>query len=130
MSAQPENKGYSEWMLQADYDYETAKSLYHSGRYVYTIFMCHLTIEKALKALYIKIFNSVPPKTHNLNYFIEKLNLELNQDDYSFIFKLNDASLPTRYPEDIKRLISFYTKSRTELILTNSNKIFQWLKNQ
>lgn len=41
-----------------------------------------------------------------------------------------DASIPTRYPEDIKRLISFYSKSRTEMILVNSEKILQWLKTQ
>ena len=39
-----------EWLCQAEYDLETAKSLYRSRRYIYTVFMCHLAIEKALKA--------------------------------------------------------------------------------
>ncbi|MBM3437110.1 MAG: HEPN domain-containing protein [Bacteroidetes bacterium] len=123
MADQPVNKGYDVWFLQSDYDFETAISLFRSSRYVHAIFMFHLAIEKALKAIYIKKTNSVPPKTHNLTYFIEKLNLKLNQEDYTFVFKLNDASLPTRYTEDIKKLISFYSKSRTQMILEHSKKI-------
>ncbi len=130
MGNQPKNKGYDEWMMQSDYDFETAKSMFQSGRFVYTLFMCHLAIEKALKAIFIKKFNTFPPKTHNLNFFIEKLNLELEKEDYTFVFKLNDASVPTRYPEDIRKLISFYSESRTEMILENSKKILQWLKKQ
>jgi HEPN domain-containing protein len=130
MADKPKSKGYFEWMLQSEYDFETATSLFQSGRYVYTLFMCHLSIEKALKGIYLNKFDTVPPKTHNLNYFIEKLNLKLNTEDYTFVFKLNDASVPTRYPEDIRKLISFYSKSRTEMILENTQKILQWLKTQ
>ncbi len=41
----------NEWFFQSDYDLETAKDMFKSGRNVYCIFMCHLSIEKALKGL-------------------------------------------------------------------------------
>jgi HEPN domain-containing protein len=42
-------KQYEEWLFQSDYDLETAADIYKSGRYVYSIFMCHLRLEKGHK---------------------------------------------------------------------------------
>ena len=42
------------WLDLADYDLETAKAMLNSGRFLYVGFMCHQTIEKALKAMYCK----------------------------------------------------------------------------
>jgi len=39
------------WIKSSDYDIRTASALLKSRRYVYVIFMCHLSVEKALKAL-------------------------------------------------------------------------------
>lgn len=44
----------AEWLDQVKYDLDTAESMFNIGRYIYTIFMCHLAIEKALKALTVK----------------------------------------------------------------------------
>jgi Uncharacterized conserved protein related to C-terminal domain of eukaryotic chaperone, SACSIN len=63
-----------EWFKQADYDIRTAEYLFKGRRYVYTVFMCHLSIEKALKGLYQKHLNEIPPKVHNLIFLIEKLD--------------------------------------------------------
>ncbi|MCL0094232.1 HEPN domain-containing protein, partial [Dehalococcoidia bacterium] len=35
-----------------------------SGRYVYVIFMCHLSIEKTLKGILTEETSTIPPKTH------------------------------------------------------------------
>ncbi|MBE0638943.1 MAG: HEPN domain-containing protein [Bacteroidales bacterium] len=45
---------YIEWFFQSDYDLETAEDMFESGRMVYCIFMCHLSLEKALKGLFMK----------------------------------------------------------------------------
>lgn len=39
-----------EWIEQAEYDLETAEHVLSTGRYLYVIFLCHLAIEKVLKA--------------------------------------------------------------------------------
>ena len=84
---------YEEWFKQADYDMDTADVMQNSGRYFYAVFMSHLSIEKALKGLYHKIFNEVPPKTHNLLYLLEKISKKPEQDLEKFIIKLNTASV-------------------------------------
>lgn len=70
-------KKTEEWFKQADYDIKAADVLFDGGKYIYTIFMCHLSIEKALKGLYQKNLNEVPPKVHNLVYLIEKMGLKI-----------------------------------------------------
>ena len=45
------NDRSSEWLRQADYDLETAQYMLAGGRYIYAVFMCHLSAEKALKGL-------------------------------------------------------------------------------
>ena len=46
------DKRPQEWIRQADYDIDTAEFMFNGGRYFYAVFMCHLSIEKALKGLY------------------------------------------------------------------------------
>lgn len=87
-----------EWLKQAAYDMKTAEAMFNSKTYIYAVFMCHLALEKALKGLFTRILNEVPPKTHNLVYLVEKTQLELPEKLYDFIFTRNGLSIPTRYP--------------------------------
>ena len=41
------------WMDSADYDLQTAKAILEAERYLYVGFMCHQTIEKALKGIFV-----------------------------------------------------------------------------
>lgn len=60
-----------EWLKQSEYDFNTVKVILDSGRYIYAVFMCHLSIEKALKGMYVITLKELPPKSHNLIYFLE-----------------------------------------------------------
>ena len=123
-------KKYEEWFFQSDYDLETAVDMYKTGRYVYCIFMCHLSLEKALKGLYVKGTGEYPPKSHSLIFFVERLGIQMNDTTYEFVFTLNKISVPTRYPEDLRRLFEAYTKKRTEEILKLTKETQLWIKQQ
>jgi len=117
-----------EWFKQSEYDLETAKAMFKMGRYIYTIFMCHLSIEKALKGLYTDILNDIPPKIHNLIYLIKKIDLLLPDNLKEFIIELNRVSIPTRYPEELSILLKEYNRRRVTNILKNTKEILKWLK--
>ena len=121
---------HEEWYFQSDYDLETAVDMLKSGRAVYCIFMCHLSLEKALKGLLIKKKGEFPSKSHSLIYFVDKLGLELSESQFEFLFMLNKISVPTRYPEDLRKLFLAYTKERTESILHQTKEIQLWIKQQ
>jgi HEPN domain-containing protein len=90
--------------------------------------MCHLSVEKAIKGLYQQHLKETPPKTHNLVYLLKKINIRPAEAVGKFIVKLNEASVVTRYPEDIEKLQRQYTKDVTENILEESKKVLEWIK--
>jgi HEPN domain-containing protein len=119
---------HKEWLKQADYDMDTAEIMFKSGRYIYAVFMCHLSIEKALKGLYTKVLGEVPPKTHNLLYLLNKIDQRPQQELEKFIAKLNTASIATRYPDDLARIQRAYTAEITQEMIAKSKDVLQWIK--
>ena len=123
-------KSSQEWSRQAEYDMDTAWAMLDSKRYIYCVFMCHLSIEKALKALYTKKHGKNPPKTHNLVYLAQNIHLGLPEQIKEFLEMLDDVSVPTRYPEELEKLIKQYNENRTKSILDKSRKALGWLKQE
>jgi len=121
---------HEEWFFQSDYDLDTAADMLASGREVYCIFMCHLSLEKALKGLLIKRTGEFPSKSHSLIYFVDKIDLKTPESIFEFLYTLNKISVPTRYPDDLRKLFSAYTKERTESILKQTREIQSWIKQQ
>ncbi|MBI3582644.1 MAG: HEPN domain-containing protein [Nitrospinae bacterium] len=121
-------KPASEWFNQADYDLKTAEAMLKAGRYIYTVFMCHLCIEKALKGLYIQKLSNVPPKIHNLIYLLGKTGLIPPDNLKDFVAQLNQVSVPTRYPDELKVMIKEYNKQKANSILKNTKGLLKWLK--
>jgi len=121
-------KAPEEWFRQAKYDYDTARAMFDAGRYIYTVFMCHLTIEKALKGVYAKGIQKNPPKTHDLTYLCKIIDLNPPDELQKFVDNLNDLSVPTRYPDEIQKLVKQYSKKKTADILESTRKGLLWLK--
>ncbi len=123
-------KSPQEWLKQADYDIETAEIMFDNKRYFYAVFMCHLSIEKALKGIHLERLKEIPPKTHNLVYLVEKIKLRLPENLYDSVFALNRVSVPTRYPDDIQRMLKDYNEERTKKVIESGKEVLQWLKKQ
>jgi len=117
-----------EWFRQAEYDIGTAEYLFKGEKCFYAVFMSHLSIEKALKGLYIKKLKEAPPKTHNLLYIIELIDLTLPENMYDFVFTLNRVSIITRYPDSLKRMQTEFDREKTKEILEKSMELLKWLK--
>jgi HEPN domain-containing protein len=117
-----------EWLKQADYDLKTAESLFKTSRFLYTVFMCHLSIEKALKGFYAKKFQEDPPKIHNLNYLLEKSGIKLTEEFQDFIDRLNNLSVPTRYPDELTKILKDYKKDLTKKVLKQTKELLLCLK--
>ena len=98
-------KDASNWLSSAEYDLETAGSMLDSGRYIHTVFMCHLAIEKLTKAAIVEAAGKEPPKSHDLQYLLDLTGLRLESSSQQFISELSNLSVATRYPVDFKRAL-------------------------
>lgn len=123
-------KSSKEWFKQADYDMNTAEFMFDGGRYFYSIFMLHLSIEKVLKGIYQKKIGEIPPKTHNLIYLINEIKIKIPEQLKKFIIKLNEASVVTRYPEDLDILKKHFDKETVKNLLAQGKETIKWIKTQ
>jgi len=119
---------YEEWFLQSEYDLDTAQYMIDGNRYGYSVFMMHLSVEKAFKGLYQKKVNQVPPKIHNLSYFIEKLSLNVTEEIAKNCIKLTEANIKSRYPDSLSEMKVLYTKEISLELLKKSKEVIEWIK--
>jgi HEPN domain-containing protein len=124
------NEKPNQWLKQADYDINTAEFMCNGGRFFYAVFMCHLSVEKALKGLYLQKTDQLPPKTHNLVYLLNQTGIKPKDEIGRFIAKLNEANIATRYPEDIDKLQKDYTATVAKDILEKTKELLEWIKKQ
>lgn len=124
----PIRKDTKNWISLAEYDLETARHMQETGRYLYVIFMCHIALEKMLKAHVTEVEQKMPVKSHNLLYLIKKAKLELPPEYLEFIGRINTASIPTRYPEDLQKALKDYPKDVARDHLRQTEGIIAWLK--
>ena len=116
------------WIASAEYDLETAQHLLATGRYLYVIFMCHLALEKILKALAGEALGRMPPRTHDLIYLVRASGIAPPREHLDFIGKINTASVPTRYPDDLARAVAAYPREVAEDYLATTRSVVGWLK--
>ena len=88
------------WLKSADNDLKTANTLFKSAKYDWCLFIGHLVLEKALKAIFVHDNeNKIPPKTHNLVKQAELSSITLTDEQKLFLDEVNDFNLVTRYPD-------------------------------
>jgi len=90
--------------------------------------MCQLAIEKALKGIYQLKLNEIPPRTHNLIYLVNKISIKPPESAGRFLVKLNEASLTTRYPEELGEILEDYIAEVVKGMITQSKEVLRWIR--
>ncbi len=118
------------WFNLAEYDLETARAMLTSGRYLYVTFMCHLTIEKALKGLIAEQQEEHPPRIHRLPRLAELAGVidDMTTEQRNFLLQLDPFNIETRYPEDKAAVSRLLNESFCQQILTETEALFEWLR--
>ena len=123
------SKIVSYWIEVSKHDMDIAQSLFRTGKYDYCLFLCHLSLEKILKALVAKRTKAHPPYTHNLLYLAGKANVELSKQRIEMLDQINKFNLEIRYPEDLKVLYKTITKEYAKKYLDISRELRKWFQN-
>lgn len=118
------------WIESSNEDYNVMNVLHNSRKNSYCLFFGQMVIEKLLKALYAKNNKGAPyaPKTHDLLYLAEKMNLEVTEKQANDLVEITKFNLNTRY-DDYKR--EFYNKCTDEYTEEKINQIEEvkvWLE--
>jgi HEPN domain-containing protein len=122
--------GTENWITAAEYDLESARYMLLSKRYLYVVFLCHLALEKMLKALVSETTKQPVPKSHDLIFLMKKSGAKPSTEYLEFLGKLNNASIPTRYPEDIQQAIKEYNEDIADEYLKQTERVITWLRSR
>lgn len=122
-------KTINNWLIQSEYDNQTALAMLKSGRYLYVAFMCQQAIEKLLKAIFIRKKGEVPPYIHNLNRLcnLSEISDFIPEKFNEFIIELNTYYIESRYTEDIQELTKVIDKTKAEYIYQITQELIKWL---
>lgn len=118
------------WIKSAQKDWQVAQSLFITKYYLYSLFFCHLVIEKILKALVVKKTQKHAPQTHNLVELTKKAGLLLEQSQLDFLDSLTDFNIEARYPDFKLAAYRRASQSLAKKYLTQTKELYLWLKKE
>ena len=116
------------WLDTAENDWDVAKNLFKLKNYAYSLFFCHLTVEKILKALVVQNTGRHAPPIHELNKLAKLAGLKPTSVQKQHLETLTTFNIKARY-DDIKQ--SFYkqaTKDFAKKHMKITEEISAWLK--
>lgn len=118
------------WIESSNEDYNVMNVLHNNKKNSYSLFFGQMVIEKLLKALYAKNNKGAPyaPKTHDLLYLAEKLNLELTEEQEATLNEITTFNLSTRYDDYKKAFYNKCTDEYTEKQIKKIEEVKAWLK--
>ncbi|MGD2086525.1 MAG: HEPN domain-containing protein [Candidatus Aminicenantes bacterium] len=95
-----EKKRFDFWRKSSEEEINTASILLKKKKLRQTLFFIHLSLEKILKALFIKKKREYPPITHNLKYLADRIDLELTETRENFLIEATAFNIEARYPDE------------------------------
>ena len=126
------NNKVTYWVEMSDYDFDTAKAMLETKRYLYVAFMCHQTIEKILKAYWSSVLEEPPLKIHSLSRLAEKsgLDKDMSEEQTDFIDELEPLNIEARYPSYKERLMRSLSHNRCKELIEQTDKLRTWIKSK
>lgn len=119
------------WLSSAAEDDKSADILFHGGQFMYSLFTCHLMLEKACKAHWVRSNDSnFPPRTHHLNQIIQQTDLIVPEEYLEELSVMNAWNIEGRYPDFLHAFRSKCTFSYTKSRIEKAKEIYQWLLKQ
>ena len=126
------NNKVTYWVEMSDYDFDTAKAMLETKRYLYVAFMCHQTIEKILKVYWSSVLEEPPLKIHSLSRLAEKsgLDKDMSEEQTDFIDELEPLNIEARYPSYKERLMRSLSHNRCKELIEQTDKLRTWIKSK
>lgn len=120
------------WIDTAQYDIESAKVMLNGKRFLYVGFMCHLTIEKALKAIISKDETATPPKIHHLPKLAKQgaIYSFMSEEQKDFLEVLLPLNIEARYPSYKEELSCSLNETNCEALIKETEVLLCWIKEQ
>jgi len=122
------NKVVKHWIDTSDDDFNTMLSLFNAKSYNWSLFLGHISVEKLLKALYVRRFKKHAPFTHNLYRIAELIGLPLDNEYADWLDHITSFNLNARYDDYKKEFYTLCTKKYTTNWIEKIKRLRTWIK--
>jgi HEPN domain-containing protein len=116
------------WLDSSDSDFNVMLSLYQSKTYNWALFLGHISMEKLLKAYYVKRKKTHAPLTHNLYRLAELGELELTEEYADWLYHITTFNINARYDDYKKEFYTICTAGYTEEWIEKIKLLRSWIK--
>ena len=121
------------WFDSAEYDLQTAKAMLETRWFLYVGFMCHQTIEKALKGILVtRKPEEELPYIHKLMRLanLSGISTEMDERQLALLDVLNPLNVEARYPLHKSRLLESLTVERCSQMIEETEALLKWIRKQ
>ncbi|MDR2183990.1 MAG: HEPN domain-containing protein [Clostridiales bacterium] len=118
------------WLNLADEDMSVARLLMDGKKYLQAGFFCHLTAEKAIKAVISSKSDEIPPKIHDLKVLARQggISGDLTEGQFSLLERLNPLQIEARYPEYKSEIVTTLSAGICQEIYDETEAFLCWIK--
>ena len=116
------------WFVTSNDDFKTMNELFKSKSYNWALFIGHISVEKLLKALYVKIFRRHAPTIHNLYRLAELCEIELTDEYSDWLDTITSFNINARYDDYKKEFYNLCTVEYAKLWIDRIKELRKWIK--
>ncbi|MCL2003552.1 MAG: HEPN domain-containing protein [Oscillospiraceae bacterium] len=118
------------WLDMAEGDVGAAKSMLKGRHYLWAGFICHLIVEKALKAVVESVTGEAPPKIHDLRTLAVKGGIygALSAEQVALLRVLMPLHVEGRYAEYREQIAKSLSFEKCGKILDETEAFLCWIK--
>jgi HEPN domain-containing protein len=116
------------WTESADNDFNVMLALYYSKTYSWALFLGHISMEKLLKAWYVKKMKKHAPFTHNLYRLAELGELDLTEEQGDWLFHITTFNINARYDDYKKEFHTICTADYANEWIEKIKLLRLWIK--
>jgi HEPN domain-containing protein len=116
------------WVETSEEDFQTMLGLFQSKSYGWALFLGHISIEKLLKAVYVKKYKKHSPFLHNLYRLAELSGIELTDEQSDWLDKITSFNLNARYDDYKREFYSLCTEEFTGEWIEKIKILRSWIK--
>ena len=119
------------WLDLASDDLDTAKLLCKKKKLLFSSFLCHLVIEKGMKAAVASTGTS-PPKSHDLVKLAKLAGVYtlMNDEQKDLLDTLSPLNIEARYPSYKNNITKSLDKATLKAIIKETEALLRWTEKQ
>lgn len=121
-------KNKNHWIATSNDDFKTMNELFEFRSYHWALFLGHISVEKLLKALYVKLNQKHAPTIHNLYRLAELCETDLTDEYSDWLDTITSFNINARYDDYKREFYNLCTREYTALWIDRIREIRKWIE--